>query len=118
MGGAAGSLTDQVRTGSSDAFLSDQTKGNGRMAQHLILFLVDDDLGDITNPEDLEDFSHDLRSATHAPMRHEEVFEIGRVDRGTVAGRALVDNIVAAIDQMQISIAEDDDDVEEPILGS
>jgi hypothetical protein len=77
------------------------------MAQHLILFLVDDDLGDITNLEVLEDFSDDLRSGTHMPMRHEEIFEIGSVSRGTVAGRALVDNIVAAIEQMQSSLAED-----------
>jgi hypothetical protein len=88
------------------------------MAQHLIMLLVDDDLGDITNLEDLEDLSNDLSSSTHMPMRHEELFEIGSVSRGTVAGRALVDKIVAAIDQMQLSLAEDDDDVEEPILGS
>jgi hypothetical protein len=77
------------------------------MAQHLILFLVDDDLGDITNLEDLEDFSDELGGSTHMLMPHQEFFEIGSVDRGTVAGRALVDNIVAAIEQMQSSLAED-----------
>jgi hypothetical protein len=77
--------------------------------QHLIMFLVDDDLGDITNLKGLEELSDDLRGSTHMPMRHEEIFEIGSVSRGTVAGRALVDKIVAAVDQMQLSLQGDTD---------
>lgn len=45
------------------------------MAQHLILVILDDDLGDITSEEDLEEFVSDLKDSTHADLTVRQVYD-------------------------------------------
>lgn len=55
------------------------------MAQHLILMILDDDLGDITSEEDLEEFVSDLKDSTHADLTVRQFYEFELSERREIA---------------------------------
>lgn len=77
------------------------------MAQHLILFLVNDEVGDIKDSGVLETFARDLRSGAHEDMDFRTYFEIGDVQLSD--GEAIMDTVGDYIADMQEGISDNEE---------
>jgi hypothetical protein len=73
------------------------------MAQHLVILILDDDLGDISSSEDLRNWVFDLKSGTHADLTERSYYELPEIqDTDDSVKDWLFDNVV----EMQGEIAD------------
>lgn len=78
------------------------------MAQHLVLLLVNDDLGDIDSKEKLDDFVFELRQSTHADTQARTFYDLdANFDEDTM------DAIGDFIAEMFEALEEDDEPEED-----
>lgn len=79
-----------------------------KMAQHLVLLLVNDDLGDIDSKEKLDDFVFELRQSTHADTQARTFYDLdANFDEDTM------DAIGDFIAEMFEALEEDEDLLDE-----
>lgn len=72
------------------------------MAQHLLLVILDDELGDYVSEEKLSEFVQGLKDSFHEDLTVRSYYEVPDVDSTVSAGEWILDQIV----EMQSEIAE------------